>query len=105
MPADGKTIGDYAPRQYRYEGVFKNPKDTAKASAGGWFHSGDLAVMHPDGYAEVKDRSKDIIISGGENIAVWKLRKRSISTPILWKPQWWPVLMINGVRHPVPSSH
>ena len=47
----------------------KNPKDTAKASAGGWFHSGDLAVMHPDGYAEVKDRSKDIIISGGENIS------------------------------------
>ena len=51
------------------KGYLKTPEDTVKASSGGWFHSGDLAVMHPDGYAEVKDRSKDIIISGGENIS------------------------------------
>ena len=51
------------------KGYFKNAEATAAASAGGWFHTGDLAVMHPDGYAEVKDRSKDIIISGGENIS------------------------------------
>lgn len=70
VPADGKTIGEIMLRGNTVmKGYLKNPKDTAKASAGGWFHSGDLAVMHPDGYAEVKDRSKDIIISGGENIS------------------------------------
>ena len=51
------------------KGYFKNPKATAQAFAGGWFHSGDIGVIHPDGYIELKDRSKDIIISGGENIS------------------------------------
>jgi fatty-acyl-CoA synthase len=51
------------------KGYLKNPKATREAFAGGWFHSGDLAVMQPDGYVKIKDRSKDIIISGGENIS------------------------------------
>jgi fatty-acyl-CoA synthase len=51
------------------KGYLKNPAATAEAFAGGWFHTGDLAVLHPDGYIEVKDRAKDIIISGGENIS------------------------------------
>jgi fatty-acyl-CoA synthase len=51
------------------KGYLKNPAATKAAFAGGWFHSGDLAVRHPDGYVEIKDRSKDIIISGGENIS------------------------------------
>ncbi len=51
------------------KGYLKNPKATAEAFAGGWFHTGDLGVMHPDGYIEIKDRAKDIIISGGENIS------------------------------------
>src|SRR5205085_6306259 len=51
------------------KGYLKNPAATAEAFAGGWFRSGDLGVMHPDGYIELKDRSKDIIISGGENIS------------------------------------
>jgi fatty-acyl-CoA synthase len=51
------------------KGYLKNPAATAEAFAGGWFHSGDLAVFHPDGYIKIKDRSKDIIISGGENIS------------------------------------
>jgi fatty-acyl-CoA synthase len=51
------------------KGYLKNPQATEEAFAGGWFHSGDLGVMHPDGYIELKDRSKDIIISGGENIS------------------------------------
>jgi fatty-acyl-CoA synthase len=51
------------------KGYLKNPKASAEAFAGGWFHSGDLAVMQPDGYVKIKDRSKDIIISGGENIS------------------------------------
>jgi fatty-acyl-CoA synthase len=50
-------------------GYLKNPSATEKAFEGGWFHSGDLGVMHPDGYLELKDRAKDIIISGGENIS------------------------------------
>jgi fatty-acyl-CoA synthase len=53
----------------RREGLPENPRATEEAFAGGWFHSGDLGVMHPDGYIELKDRSKDIIISGGENIS------------------------------------
>ena len=51
------------------KGYLKNPKATAEAFAGGWFHSGDLGVLYPDGYTQLKDRSKDIIISGGENIS------------------------------------
>jgi fatty-acyl-CoA synthase len=51
------------------KGYYKNPEATAEAFKGGWFHSGDLAVKHPDNYIEIKDRSKDIIISGGENIS------------------------------------
>jgi fatty-acyl-CoA synthase len=51
------------------KGYFNDPEATARAFAGGWFHSGDVAVMHPDGYIEVRDRMKDIIISGGENIS------------------------------------
>ena len=57
------------PRQRRMKGYLKNRPSTEKAFAGGWFHSGDLGVMHPDGYIQLKDRSKDIIISGGENIS------------------------------------
>ena len=59
----------HVPRQHRHEGLSANQKATAAAFAGGWFHSGDLGVMHPDGYIQLKDRSKDIIISGGENIS------------------------------------
>jgi fatty-acyl-CoA synthase len=51
------------------KGYLKNPKATGESFAGGWFHSGDLAVMQPDGYVKIKDRSKDVIISGGENIS------------------------------------
>ncbi len=70
VPADGKTIGEIALRGNTVmKGYLKNPAATAEAFAGGWFHTGDLAVMHPDGYVEIMDRAKDIIISGGENIS------------------------------------
>jgi fatty-acyl-CoA synthase len=70
VPADGQTIGEVMFRgNVVMKGYLKNPKATAEAFAGGWFHSGDLGVMHPDGYIQLKDRSKDIIISGGENIS------------------------------------
>jgi len=67
---DGETIGEVMFRgNVVMKGYLKNPDSTRKAFAGGWFHSGDLGVMHPDGYIQLKDRSKDIIISGGENIS------------------------------------
>jgi fatty-acyl-CoA synthase len=70
VPADGATIGELFMRGNNVMmGYLKNQKATDEAFAGGWFHSGDLGVMHADGYVELKDRSKDIIISGGENIS------------------------------------
>ena len=70
MPWDGETMGEIMFRgNITMKGYLKNPKATEEAFAGGWFHSGDLAVMQPDGYVKIKDRSKDIIISGGENIS------------------------------------
>ena len=70
VPADGETIGEVMFRgNITMRGYLKNENATEAAFAGGWFHSGDLAVVHPDGYLKIKDRSKDIIISGGENIS------------------------------------
>jgi fatty-acyl-CoA synthase len=70
VPRDGATLGEIMMRGHDVMmGYLKNPSATDAAFAGGWFHTGDLAVMHPDGYLEIKDRSKDIIISGGENIS------------------------------------
>jgi len=70
VPRDGKTMGEIFMRgNLVMKGYLKNPKTTQESFAGGWFHSGDLAVWHEDGYAQIKDRSKDIIISGGENIS------------------------------------
>ncbi len=70
VPQDGETMGEIMFKgNITMKGYLKNPKTTQEAFAGGWFHSGDLAVQYPDGYFKIKDRSKDIIISGGENIS------------------------------------
>jgi fatty-acyl-CoA synthase len=70
VPADGQTMGEIMFRgNITMKSYLKNPSATAKAFEGGWFHTGDLAVMEPDRYVKIKDRSKDIIISGGENIS------------------------------------
>jgi fatty-acyl-CoA synthase len=70
VPWDGETMGEIMFRgNITMKGYLKNPKATQEAFAGGWFHTGDLAVQYPDGYIKIKDRSKDIIISGGENIS------------------------------------
>ena len=70
VPRDGKTMGEIFFRgNITMKGYLKNPTATAEAFQGGWYHTGDLAVVYPDGYAKIKDRSKDIIISGGENIS------------------------------------
>ena len=70
VPADGETMGEIMFRgNITMKGYLKNPAATQEAFAGGWFHSGDLAVMQADGYVKIKDRSKDVIISGGENVS------------------------------------
>ena len=70
VPADGVTIGEIVVRGNAVmEGYFNDPEATARAMSGGWFHSGDAAVVHPDGYVEIRDRLKDVIISGGENVS------------------------------------
>ena len=70
VPWDGETMGEIMFRgNITMKGYLKNPKASQEAFRGGWFHSGDLAVMQPDGYVKIKDRSKDVIISGGENIS------------------------------------
>jgi fatty-acyl-CoA synthase len=70
VPMDGKTVGEIVARGNNVmEGYFKQPEETATALEGGWLHTGDLAVVHPDGYIEIVDRAKDVIISGGENIS------------------------------------
>lgn len=70
VPMDGHTVGEIVARGNNVmEGYFKQPEETSKVMRGGWFHTGDLAVMHSDGYIEIVDRAKDVIISGGENIS------------------------------------
>jgi fatty-acyl-CoA synthase len=70
VPCDGETMGEVVMRGNNVmKGYLDDPEATALAFAGGWFHSGDIGVMHPDGYIEIRDREKDIIISGGENIS------------------------------------
>jgi fatty-acyl-CoA synthase len=76
VPADGETVGEVIMRgNNTMKGYYNDPEATANAFRGGWFHSGDLAVMHPDGYIELRDRQKDIIISGGENISTIEVER------------------------------
>ena len=76
VPADGVTHGEIVMRGNNVmKGYYADPDATARAFAGGWFHSGDVAVRHPDGYVEIVDRAKDVIISGGENISTVQVEK------------------------------
>ncbi len=82
VPADGETMGEICVRGNTVmKGYFKDPAATETAFAGGWFHSGDLGVMHPDGYIELRDRAKDIIISGGENISTIEVENTLAAHP------------------------
>jgi len=82
VPADGQTMGEVVMRGNNLmRGYYDDPEATAKAFAGGWFHSGDVGVMHPDGYIELRDRSKDIIISGGENISTIEVENTIVRHP------------------------
>ena len=82
VPRDGQTMGEVVMRGNNVmSGYFKDPEVTAKVFQGGWFHSGDLAVWHPDGYIELRDRAKDVIISGGENISSQEVEKVIMEHP------------------------
>ena len=82
VPADGSTMGEIVMRGNNVmAGYYLDPDGTAEAFRGGWFHSGDLGVMHPDGYIELRDRSKDIVISGGENISTVEVEQALMSHP------------------------
>jgi fatty-acyl-CoA synthase len=82
VPADGETMGEVVMRGNNVmKGYFNDEQATAEAFRGGWFHSGDLGVMHPDGYVELRDRAKDIIISGGENISTIEVESALVRHP------------------------
>jgi fatty-acyl-CoA synthase len=82
VPADGETMGEVVMRGNAVmTGYFDDPEATERAFRGGWFHSGDVGVMHPDGQIELRDRKKDIIISGGENISTIEVEQAVVSHP------------------------
>jgi fatty-acyl-CoA synthase len=82
VPADGETMGEVVMRGNNVmKGYFEDEAATAEAFRGGWFHSGDLGVMHPDGYVELRDRAKDIIISGGENVSTIEVEQALVRHP------------------------
>jgi acyl-CoA synthetase (AMP-forming)/AMP-acid ligase II len=82
VPADGQTMGEIVMHGNTVmAGYYLDPETTAEAFRGGWFHSGDLGVMHPDGYVELRDRAKDIVISGGENISTVEVEQALMSHP------------------------
>ncbi|MFE3281275.1 AMP-binding protein [Nocardia sp. NPDC059239] len=82
VPADGETLGEIVLRGNNVMlGYFKDPEATERAFASGWFHTGDLGVMHPDGYIQLKDRAKDLVISGGENISTIEVEQAIVSHP------------------------
>jgi fatty-acyl-CoA synthase len=82
VPRDGETLGEVVMQGNNVmSGYYRDPEATARAFRGGWFHSGDLGVWHPDGYIELKDRAKDVIISGGENISSQEVEKVLMEHP------------------------
>ncbi len=82
VPADGEALGEIVLRGNAVmKGYFRQPEATEESFGGGWFHTGDVAVMHPDGYLEIRDRKKDIIISGGENISTIEVEQAVMSHP------------------------
>ena len=106
VPHDGASMGEIVFRgNICMKGYLKNPAATDEAFAGGWFHSGDLGGDRPDGYVRIKDRSKDIIISGGENISSIEVEDVLYRHPaVAWLPPWSRRPMRSGARRRAPSS-
>jgi fatty-acyl-CoA synthase len=117
VPRDGRTVGEVMMRgNTLMKGYLRNLAATAEALRGGWFHSGDLAVWHPDGYLEIKDRSKDIVISGGENISSLEVEEMLYRHPSVMEaavvavpdPKWgetpWAFVTVNPEAAPVSAE-
>jgi fatty-acyl-CoA synthase len=105
-PMDGTTQGEIMIRGNSVmKGYLKNPAATSDAFAGGYFHSGDIAVQHPDTYIQIQDRAKDIIISGGENISSVEVEGTLMAHPAVSCAPLWPSPMKNGAKCPVHSSN
>jgi fatty-acyl-CoA synthase len=82
VPHDGQTMGEVVMHGNNVaKGYYNNPKATEDSFTGGWFHSGDIGVWHPDGYIELRDRAKDVIISGGENISTIEVEQAIVAHP------------------------
>lgn len=95
VPHDGQTMGEIVARgNVVMKGYYQNEEATAKAFAGGWFHTGDAAVIHPDGYVEIRDRFKDVIISGGENISSIEVESVLLRHPAVLE------VAVVGMPHP-----
>jgi len=104
VPRDGATMGEVMFRgNIVMKGYLKNPQASAKAFYGGWFHSGDLGVMHPDGYIQLKDRSKDIIISGERIFRQSKLKTRCLNIQKFLPQRLSRLRMLSGVIPLAPS--
>jgi fatty-acyl-CoA synthase len=105
VPWDHETMGEIMFRgNLVMKGYLKNPKATEESFAGGWYHTGDLAVMHPDGYVKIKDRSKDVIISGGENISSIEVEDVLYKHPAVIAAAVVATPDPPGARFPAPSS-
>ena len=106
VPHDGQTLGEIVVRgNVVMEGYYNDPKATAEAIRDGWFHTGDAAVVHPDGYAEIRDRFKDVIISGGENISSVEVEGVLMRHPAVQEVGVVGVRATNaGARRRMPSS-
>jgi fatty-acyl-CoA synthase len=95
VPADGETVGEIVVRgNVVMEGYYNDPEATKRVMGDGWFHTGDAAVMHPDGYAEIRDRLKDVIISGGENISTVEVEGTLLRHPAIRE------VAVVGLPHP-----
>jgi fatty-acyl-CoA synthase len=105
VPWDRETMGEIMFRgNLVMKGYLKNPKATEESFAGGWYHTGDLAVMHQDGYVKIKDRSKDVIISGGENISSIEVEDVLYKHPAVIAAAVVATPDPPGARFPAPSS-
>ena len=105
MPRDGATLGEIVVRgNVVMKGYYNDPEATARRIRGGWFHSGDAAVVHPDGYVEIRDRLKDVIISGGENISSVEVEGVLLRHPAVRRSRSSACRTRNGARRRTPSS-
>ena len=105
VPADGESLGEIVMKGNSVmTGYWNMDSETVEAFRGGWFHSGDIGVMHPDGYVELRDRKKDMIISGGENISSVEVEQVLVRHPAVSRRRWWRCPTRSGASGRRPTS-